>query len=98
VDADVSGWLSVIDAMAQLTVARAVPGHGPVTGHLTSALQPERRYLSALLDGVRAQLANGASMQQAIAQVAVGEQPHWLLWDSTHARNVARVYQQLEWE
>jgi hypothetical protein len=37
-------------------------------------------------------------MQQAIAQVAAAEKPHWLLWDSTHARNVARVYEQLEWE
>jgi quinoprotein relay system zinc metallohydrolase 2 len=98
VDGDVSGWLSVIDAMAQMTLARAVPGHGPVTAQLATALQPERHYLRALLDGVRAQLANGASMQQAIAQVATGEQPRWLLWDDTHARNVARVYQQLEWE
>ena len=24
--------------------------------------------------------------------------PQWLLWDSTHPRNVARVYEQLEWQ
>ena len=46
----------------------------------------------------REQLAQGSSMQQAIALVAVAEKPHWLLWDSTHPHNVARVYEQLEWE
>jgi hypothetical protein len=61
-------------------------------------LAPEQRYLQALLDGVRAQLAHGGSMQEAIAQVAADQRSEWLLWDSTHPHNVARVYQQLEWE
>jgi quinoprotein relay system zinc metallohydrolase 2 len=98
VDGSVSGWLAVIDQLALLQVQRTVPGHGPVTTDLPAALDAERRYLHALLDGVREQLAQGGSMQQAIAQVATAEKPHWLLWDSTHARNVARVYEQLEWE
>ena len=69
------------------------PGRG-----VPLALGPERRYLRALIDGVHDELARGDSMQQAIAQVAAAEQPHWLLWDSTHARNVARVYEQMEWQ
>ena len=71
---------------------------GPAAAADPAALDAERRYLHALIDGVREQLAQGGSMQQAIAQVAAAEKPHWLLWDSTHARNVARVYQELEWE
>jgi quinoprotein relay system zinc metallohydrolase 2 len=97
-DGSASGWLAVIDQLALLQVRRTVPGHGPVTTDLPAALDAERRYLRALIDGVREQLAQGGSMQQAIAQVAVAEKPNWLLWDSTHPRNVARVYQQLEWE
>jgi quinoprotein relay system zinc metallohydrolase 2 len=97
-DGSASGWLAVIDQLALLQVHRTVPGHGPVTTDLRSALEAERRYLRALIDGVREQLAQGGSMQQAIAQVAAAEKPNWLLWDSTHPRNVARVYQQLEWE
>jgi quinoprotein relay system zinc metallohydrolase 2 len=97
-DGSASGWLAVIDQLALLQVKRTVPGHGPVTTDLASALDPERRYLRALIDGVRDELARGGSMQQAIAHVAAAEKPHWLLWDSTHARNVARVYEQLEWE
>jgi hypothetical protein len=30
--------------------------------------------------------------------VAAAQQPQWLLWDSTHPHNVARVYQQMEWQ
>jgi len=98
VDGSASGWLDVLDELAQLRVTRAVPGHGPVASDLPLALQPQRRYLRALIDGVREQLARGGSMQQAIVQVAAAEQPHWLLWDSTHARNVAHVYEQMEWQ
>ena len=97
-DGNAGGWLAVIDQLAQLHVQRTVPGHGPVTTDLAGALSAERRYLQALIDGVREQLAQGGSMQQAIAQVAAAEKPHWLLWESTHPHNVARVYEQLEWE
>jgi hypothetical protein len=31
-------------------------------------------------------------------QVAAAEKPHWLLWESVHLRNVARAYEELEWE
>jgi quinoprotein relay system zinc metallohydrolase 2 len=98
VDGSASGWLTVIDELARLQVVRAVPGHGPVSTDLPSALEPERRYLRALIDGVHDELAQGGSMQHAIAHVAMAEMPNWLLWDSTHARNVARVYEQMEWE
>ncbi|HEY6452201.1 MAG TPA: quinoprotein relay system zinc metallohydrolase 2 [Steroidobacteraceae bacterium] len=98
VDGDVAGWLTVIDELARLQVRRAVPGHGPLTTDLRSALAPERIYLRALLEGVREDIRLGRSMQQAIADVAVAQRPHWLLWDSTHPRNVARVYEQLEWQ
>jgi quinoprotein relay system zinc metallohydrolase 2 len=98
IDGSASGWLSVIDDLARLSVARAVPGHGPVTTDLPAALLPEQRYLRALIDGVRDELARGGSMQEAIAHVASAQMTDWLLWDSTHARNVARVYEQMEWE
>ncbi len=98
VDGDIVGWLAVIDDLARLKVKRAIPGHGPLARDLPAALVPERRYLRALLDGVQEQLKLGQSLQNAIAQVAADEKPQWLLWDSTHPRNVTRVYQQLEWQ
>lgn len=98
VDGDVSGWLAVIDALARIPVKRAVPGHGPLSTDLESALVPERRYLRALLEGVRSAIDLGQSLPEAIDGVAASEKPQWLLWDSTHPRNVTRVYQQLEWK
>jgi len=98
VDGDVGGWLAVMDELAQIKVQRAVPGHGPLATDLAAALLPQRRYLRALLDDVRQQIQLGASMQDAIAHAAESERPHWLLWDSTHPRNVTHVYQQLEWQ
>jgi quinoprotein relay system zinc metallohydrolase 2 len=98
VDGSASGWLAVIDQLVLLPARRTVPGHGPVTTDLASALDAQRRYLRALLEGVHDELAQGGSMQDAIAHVAAAEKPKWLLWDSTHPRNVARVYEQLEWQ
>ena len=99
-DGSVIGWLAAIDELAKIPAKLVVPGHGK-TGHdLAAALAPERRYLQALVGAVRADLSEGKSLNDAAVtmQVAGGEKSHWLLWDSAHAHNVARVYQELEWE
>jgi quinoprotein relay system zinc metallohydrolase 2 len=97
-DGSITGWLSAIDELGRLKVKLAVPGHGGVTRDLAAALEPERRYLETVLEGVRLELSEGKSMQDAIDQVASAEKPHWLLWESVHQRNVARAYEELEWE
>jgi quinoprotein relay system zinc metallohydrolase 2 len=97
-DGSIKGWLSAIDELARLDVKLAVPGHGGVTRNLSAALEPERRYLKSVLEGVRRELSEGKSMQDAMDQVAAAEKPHWLLWESVHPRNVARAYEELEWE
>jgi quinoprotein relay system zinc metallohydrolase 2 len=97
-DGSLKGWLSTIDELGRTPVKFAVPGHGPIARDLASALIPERRYLQALLDGVRSEIAEGKPMETAIAQVAYAEHSHWLLWEKVHPHNVARAYQELEWE
>jgi quinoprotein relay system zinc metallohydrolase 2 len=97
-DGSVRGWLAAIDQLAAMKVSRAVPGHGPVAKDLAQALAPERRYLQALVDGVKTELAEGKALQDAIEHVGLEEQPHWQLWDSAHAHNVIRVYEELQWE
>jgi quinoprotein relay system zinc metallohydrolase 2 len=97
-DGSLKGWLSAIDVLAGMHVMRVVPGHGPVRADLPAALAPERRYLEELLTDVRAQIARGNPMQSAIREVNPPEKTTWLLWDATHPRNVARAYQELEWE
>ena len=98
VDGDAAGWLRVLDELVRQPVQRAVPGHGPLARDLAAAVQPEQRYLRTLLDDVRQEIEAGESLQHAIDHAALAEQSKWLLWDSTHPRNVTRVYQQLEWQ
>ena len=97
-DGSIKGWLSAIDELARLKVKLVVPGHGGVTRNLSAALEPERRYLESVLEGVRRGLSEGKSMQDAMEHVASAEKPHWLLWEGVHQRNVARAYEELEWE
>jgi quinoprotein relay system zinc metallohydrolase 2 len=97
-DGSVKGWLASIDMLRTMKARRVVPGHGPVGNNLDEAFAPERRYLQALVDGVRAAIAKGEAMSDALTRVAVAEKPHWQLWDTAHAHNVARAYQELEWE
>jgi hypothetical protein len=37
-------------------------------------------------------------MQDAIQRVAAAERGHWTLWQDVHPRNVARAYEELQWE
>ncbi|HZX90289.1 MAG TPA: quinoprotein relay system zinc metallohydrolase 2, partial [Rudaea sp.] len=99
-DGSAKGWLAAIDELAKIPAKTVVPGHGKVGHDIAAALAPERRYLQALVTAVRADLAEGKSLNDAVVaiQVAAQEKSHWLLWDSAHAHNVARVYQELEWE
>jgi len=98
VDGSAKGWIVVIDDLSRMKAQRVVPGHGPVASDARTAFAPERRYLQALVVGVRAAIVQGESMNTAITHVGLAEKSHWLLWDSAHAHNIARVYQELEWE
>jgi len=96
-DGSLTGWLAAIDSLMGTPVKRVIPGHGAVSDDLRAALMPERQYLQALLAGVRAEIAQGKPLQDAVREVNP-EHSGWQLWDATHPRNVARAYQELEWE
>ena len=96
-DGSIRGWLAALDQLARLKVKLAVPGHGPIAQSLSSAIVPQRRYLRALMDGVRGELSEGKPPEDAIQHVAAAEKSNWLLWDEVHPRNVMRAYEELEW-
>jgi quinoprotein relay system zinc metallohydrolase 2 len=96
-DGSLKGWLAVTAKLARVPALHVVPGHGPVSRDLPAALEPQRRYLEALLQGVRAELSRGKPLQEAVSDVQP-QKSLWQLWDETHPRNVARAYQELEWE
>lgn len=98
IDGSITGWLEVLDEMGQRKAARVVPGHGPKTMELPQALAPEQRYLSTIADDVRAQIAEGKTLEQATKSAGFTEEDAWKLFDQYHVRNVTAAYAELEWE
>jgi quinoprotein relay system zinc metallohydrolase 2 len=97
-DGSLKGWLATLEALARLPARHVVPGHGPPGDDLPSALEPERRYLQTLLEVVRGEIARGVSLQEALRAGDFPGRTGWLLFDESHPRNIARAYQELEWE
>jgi quinoprotein relay system zinc metallohydrolase 2 len=97
-DGSLTGWLVSLDQLTAMQVRLAVPGHGPTTHDAPAAIREQRRYLQALHDGVREELARNESIEHAIEHVAAAEQTHWLLWDKVHPHNVVRASQEAEWQ
>jgi quinoprotein relay system zinc metallohydrolase 2 len=96
-DGSLKGWLSALEELDRMKVALAVPGHGRTARDLAAAIAPERRYLKALADGIRVELASGRPLNQATEHAASAEKSHWILWDDVHPHNVVRAYEELEW-
>jgi quinoprotein relay system zinc metallohydrolase 2 len=97
-DGSIKGWLAAIEALAALEAERVVPGHGPASAPWPEALEPERRYLTKIAEGVRELIAAGASIAEAPGKVAEDERDGWQLFDEFHARNVTAAFAELEWE
>jgi quinoprotein relay system zinc metallohydrolase 2 len=97
-DGSLVGWIDAVDRLAGQRVRLLVPGHGPPTAHSGESFARERSYLDSLLQGVRRELSDGKSLQDAMLHVGGDQKAGWLLWDEVHPRNVARAYEELEWE
>ncbi|MEZ5930572.1 MAG: quinoprotein relay system zinc metallohydrolase 2 [Alphaproteobacteria bacterium] len=99
VDGSLLGWLEVIAELTDTGAKAVVPGHGPSIVPLSGAFEPQARYLRALRDSVRAYIAEGGLIEDAVATLPLAsERPHWALFDETHPRNVSAAYAELEWE
>ncbi len=98
IDGDLRGWLRIITQLRTTPATRAIPGHGPVTQDWHGALDNEQRYLTALLEEVRAAIKQGLGMQQTIETAVRSEQDKWVLFNTINRRNIGFVYLALEWE
>lgn len=94
-DGKLQGWQAWMQAAGEVPYARVVPGHGPPAGAWPQALKPQQEYLAGLARDVRAALARGEFLEDV---QAAGRAPaDWVLTEP-HARNLGRVYRELEWE
>jgi len=98
VDGSLLGWLRVMDRLSSLDLQLVVPGHGPQVAAWQNALANQRRYLERLAHGIRSVIAEGGTIKQALAVVALEEKDNWLLFDDYHGRNVTTGFVELEWE
>ena len=97
-DGSLKGWLSVLDRLAAVHAVRAVPGHGPPSVPWPQGMADERRYLTALLQDVRAAVEAGADIDKAAATAAQSERGKWALFDAYNGHNVTEAYKELQWE
>ncbi len=98
-DGSISGWLSVLDELSgRSDVKRIVPGHGPACAPWPAGSAPLRRYLGHLRTEVRDAIAQGRTIEQAIANIGYDRADDWPLFDQVHRRNVTAAFAELEWE
>ena len=99
VDGSLNGWLEIMTTMTELGATSVVPGHGPSHAPLPGALEAQWRYLATLRDSVRAFLAEGGLLEDAVRALPLeSEREAWVLFDETNPRNVNAAYVELEWE
>jgi quinoprotein relay system zinc metallohydrolase 2 len=97
-DGSLGGWLKEIEFLKAMKIPKAIPGHGPLTVAFDAASADLVRYLTILRNGVRAEIKNNGTIEDAIRTVGQSEKPNWKLFDDYHARNVTEAYKDLEWE
>ena len=98
IDGSLLGWLAVLATVQGWDAERVVPGHGPVSAPWPAAARAQVRYLERLRDDVRARIARGGTIEEAVASAGDGERASWRLFDFYHARNVTAAFTELEWE
>jgi len=98
IDGSIKGWMVLLDEIGKRKAARVVPGHGPKTMELPQALEPEQRYLAAIADDVRRQIAEGGTLSEATKTAGFSEKDAWKLFDQYHVRNVTAAFAELEWD
>jgi glyoxylase-like metal-dependent hydrolase (beta-lactamase superfamily II) len=64
-DADPENWVRALERLEKMNVATLVPGHGPIGNH--ASFEPQRKYLAAMIAGVKAGIQRGQTADQ-IAQ------------------------------
>jgi quinoprotein relay system zinc metallohydrolase 2 len=98
IDGSLNGWLEVLNELRRLPADRVIPGHGPASAPWPDALDDEERYLRTMQSDIRALIAAGGTIEQAVETAGRSERGSWLLFDDYHARNIVTAFAELEWE
>jgi quinoprotein relay system zinc metallohydrolase 2 len=97
-DGSIRGWMAVIEQLASIPAERLVPGHGPVIGAASPALEDQRRYLERLARDVRGLISRGSPIDVAAHSAGQADKGSWKLFEDYNSRNATAAYAELEWE
>lgn len=97
-DGSLRGWLKLLAVLEAEPASRVVPGHGPPTLAWPAGDTDIKRYLNTLATDVRASIAAGKTMTDAMQSAAQSESGKWQLFREHNARNVSAAFAELEWE
>jgi glyoxylase-like metal-dependent hydrolase (beta-lactamase superfamily II) len=93
IDADPEGWVRALEGLSKLDVKQLVPGHGMLGDG--QALVGQRAYLRAMIDGVRAGIAKGATADQLAESLDLTPYAPWGADKSRNAPSIRAVYAKL---
>ena len=96
-DGSLLGWLAVMDDLAAVPAERVVPGHGPASLPWPEGMAPQRAYLEGLAEALRAEVAHGADIAEAVEAVPPPAEG-WVRVEAFHRRNATAGFAELEWE
>jgi glyoxylase-like metal-dependent hydrolase (beta-lactamase superfamily II) len=88
-----TGWIEVMDAMANLNARTFVPGHGPVCGR--EGVVECREYLELVREEGRKRLDEGMSVDAAARDIDLGRFKKWANWERILA-NMERLKRELQ--
>jgi len=91
-------WLRALDAVEALGADIFVPGHGPIPADPRETRQGLRRFRQMLVDvrdAVQAEIARGATEDQAVAAIRWPQYEKMLGYSAQRETAVRRLYQQL---
>ena len=97
-DGSLTGWIDLLDALAERHASRVVLGHGPVAAPWPEAAAPTRDYLDGLAEAARAAIAAGTPMLEATRAIAAAAPEGWAMRDAFAERNATTAIRELEWE
>lgn len=98
IEGDIKGLIEALDRLKTYDVTQVVPGHGPASQDVATALNNAQRYFKTVLKDVREIIANDGSMEEAMDKAGASEKDNWVLFNIANRRNINTIYPALEWE
>lgn len=97
-DADIDTWLSALERIDGLDVARLVPGHGPMTSPAGAAVAQTRDYLLWLSQLLRSSAQRALDVPEVLQRKAPERFRAMAVFEAEFARSVANLYPRYEQE